>query len=341
MSTDTSNARPKHPRPSVVSMACLFVGITAVLTLVELTSALTNWGTVGMQEALQPLRKGMAAAGTEVTTAELLATLRWCALALIPFTVSASVFAVYAFRGDRGGRVATSALAVVGALVSVTSIAVLGAVALLQSSMLLLAAGALWSPESSRWYRGLPSLKATSPEPPPTPSALAAPDGSMPPPSVVDGSAPPPPPAWTPQLPQVRPTSVLAASIITIIGAITGGGFATIFLLIYNFQRAAYIEAAQSGPFGDLVSERDIEMAMTVLLWVSVALLPLAVAGVLGATALLLRRPVGRTVTLVWAGASAALGVPLLPLGLLVMAGAGAVIVLLFRDDARRWTSTG
>ena len=69
-------------------------------------------------------------------------------------------------------------------------------------------------------------------------------------------------------------------------------------------------------------------------------ILPLALAGILGGIALLARCRVGRTATLGWAWTTAVLGLVMLPVGLLATAGAGAVIVLLRRDDARRWTAS-
>jgi hypothetical protein len=78
---------------------------------------------------------------------------------------------------------------------------------------------------------------------------------------------------------------------------------------------------------------------MTVTFWASVGVLPLALTGLLGATALLARLRIGRTTTLCWAWVTAVLGVATLPLGLLATAGAGVVIALLSRDDARKWTA--
>lgn len=74
-------------------------------------------------------------------------------------------------------------------------------------------------------------------------------------------------------------------------------------------------------------------------------ILPLALAGVLAGIALLARRRLGRTAALWWAWTTAALGVVMLPVGLLPMgllatAVATAVIVLLRRDDARQWTES-
>ncbi|HUP99354.1 MAG TPA: hypothetical protein VM093_02740 [Aeromicrobium sp.] len=314
MSDATTQAR-KGPRPSVVTLSCVFVAVTAFLTLTELVTALMDWGTVGMQEGLRPVVRVLAATGTQVTTTELLQFLRWCALALVPLTVSMLVFAVYAIRGDRAARVATSALATTAALVSMAAGAIIGPVGFLQACMLVVAAGALWSPDAARWYRG---------EPASAPLATAQPASALPPSTVQLAS---------------RPTSVMTAGLLTILGSLAAAAFASLYLVVHTFARAQYVDAMKTGPFGDMVSPQELELAMRLMFWTSVAILPLALAGLLGATALLARRRVGRTTTLCWAWATAALGLALLPLGLLATAGAGAVIALLARDDARQWTA--
>jgi hypothetical protein len=312
--SDATNARPRHPRPSVVTLSCVFVAVTAFLTLTELVSALMDWGTVTMQEGLQPLLRSLRATGIGVTATELLHALRWGALALVPFSVSALVFAIYAMRGDRAARVATSALAVAAGILSmVVGVFLIGPVGLLQALMLLLAAGALWSPEAARWYRGEPPLA-----PPAQPVAAL----SSPPVPVV-----------------VRPTSVMTAGLLTILGSLAAGAFAGLYLIVQTIARDEYVKAVRTGPFGDIITSNELDVMMKVMFWASLGVLPLALAGLLGAAALLARRRIGRTTTLCWAWVTALLGLAMLPLGLLATAGAGAVIALLSRDDARRWTA--
>lgn len=317
-----SDARPqarKGPRPSVVTLSCVFVAVTAFLTLMELVTALMDWGTVGMQEGIRPLILGLGAGGIEVTSAELLRILRWCALALIPLVVSMLVFALYALRGDRSARTATSGLSILAGLLSMLAgIFLIGPVGLLQASMLLLAAGALWSPDAGRWYRGEP------PAPSAAPSAAPEPMVALPPPTSPVVS---------------RPTSVMTAGLLTILGSLAAAAFASLYLIVYSFARAQYVDAVKTGPFGDMITPHELELMMTFMFWASIGVLPLALTGLLGATALLARRPVGRTTTLCWAWVTAALGLALLPLGLLATAGAVVVIVLLAREDARQWTA--
>ena len=76
MSTDSASTRPKHPRPSVVTLSCVFVAVTAFLTLTELITALMDWGTVGLQTWLRPILRAMAQAGADVTMVEALGVLR-------------------------------------------------------------------------------------------------------------------------------------------------------------------------------------------------------------------------------------------------------------------------
>lgn len=307
----------KHPRPSVVTLAGVFIAITAFLGLTELITALTHWGSVEMKDALRPAIRQLDAAGVQITMTELLRVLRWIGLGLILYLVSALVFAVYALRGDARSRTATSILAVGAGLMSLP----LGAFGFLQAAMMFLAVGALWSPDARRWYRGEP--------PPPKPekaNPLAAAEGGTPPPPSI-------PPAS-------RPTSVLTAGMVAIVGSFLAACLAAIFLLVHAFGREAYIDTVRQGPFGDMLTAGEVELAMRLLFWVSVAIIPLAIIGLLGGVALLARLPFGRITLIVWGWATAIVGLLLLPLGLLATAGAVAVIVLLRRDDVRAWIAS-
>lgn len=324
MSTDSANSRPKQPRPSVVTLACIFVTVTAFLTLTELITALMDWATVDMQAGLRPVLRQLAAVGAVLTMTEVLQYLRWFFLAMVPFSVAAMVFSIYALRGDRRARVMTTILAVAAGFVSLP----IGVFGVLQATMLFLAAGALWTSEARRWYRGEPA-----PE-----TQVATVDAQ---PSDADATVPELPAGADPAVQHSgRPTSVMTAGLLTILGSLGAAVFAATFLTVYTFARAAYVEAVKTGPFRDLLTERELELAMQVSFWASVVILPLALAGVLGGLALLARRRIGRTATLWWAWTTAVLGLVMLPVGLLATAGAGAVIALLLRDDARQWTAS-
>src|SRR5690242_12208234 len=101
MSTGVSTQRRKYPRPSIVALHCVFIAVTAFLTLTGLIGALMNWGTVDMQDALKPALTELRRAGFDATMPELLAVLRWVGMGMIVFIVATLVFSVYALRGDR------------------------------------------------------------------------------------------------------------------------------------------------------------------------------------------------------------------------------------------------
>jgi hypothetical protein len=331
MSTDSASTRPKQPRPSVVTLACVFVAVTAFLTLTELITALMDWATVDMQAGLRPILRQLAAVGAVLTMTEVLQYLRWFFLAMVPFSVATMVFAIYALRGDRRARVMTTILAVAAGFVSLP----IGVFGVLQATMLFFAAGALWTSEARRWYRGEPPREV------PSAGAEVQAADEVATASVADATVPAPLPAGVePTAAPTRPTSVMTAGLLTILGSLGAAGFAAIFLAVYTFARAAYVEAVKTGPFRDLLTEQELELAMQVSFWASVVILPLALAGVLGGLALLARRRIGRTATLWWAWTTAVLGLVMLPVGLLATAGAGAVIALLLRDDARQWTAS-
>lgn len=245
---------------------------------------------------------------------------------MVPFSVAAMVFAIYALRGDRRARVMTTILAIAAGFVSLP----IGVFGVLQATMLFLAAGALWTSDARRWYRGEPAPEA--------PVAAVDAQSSD---TNTDAAVPELSAAVDPTVQHAgRPPSVMTAGLLTILGSLGAVGFAAIFLAVYTFARAAYVEAVKTGPFRDLLTERELELAMQVSFWASVVILPLGLAGVLAGVALLARRRIGRTATLWWAWTTAVLGLVMLPVGLLATAGAGAVIVLLLRDDARQWTAS-
>ena len=338
------------PRPRVVTLACLFVGVSAFLLLLELIQALSDWATIEMQDALQPALRQVQDRGVDVTMGELLGTLRWVGFALVLLLVAALVFAVYAARGDQVSRIGITVLAVITGLLIVP----FGWIGLLQAMFMFTAAFILWSPDARRWYSALhapagkelpPGLGGPSPteaggadsatypdaavDRPPSPNPWAAPAQSVP---TVE--SPPPPPRST-----HRPRAVLAAGLVTVIGSALVGGLAGLYLLVYGFARDEYITLVQEGPFADMFSAGELDDALRAAFWACLVMLPLAAAGFAAGLSLLARLPIGRAATLALAWITAAAGVVLVPFGLLGTGAAVTVIVLLNRDESRAWTA--
>ncbi len=338
------------PRPTAVTLACVFVGFSAFVLLLDLVQALSEWGTIEMQGGLEPTLSTLRERGFDLSMGELLGTLRWVGLVCVLLLVAAIVFAFYAARGDQVSRIGITVLAVVTGLL----ILPFGWVGLLQALFMFTAAFILWSPDARRWYSAL-HAPAGKELPPglggPSPTEAGGADSATYPDAAVDRpsspnpwSAPaqsvptvesPPPPVRSTH----RPRAVLAAGLVTVIGSALVGGLAGLFLLVYGFARDEYMTLVQEGPFADMFSPGELDDALRAAFWACLVMLPLAAAGFAAGLSLLARLPIGRAATLALAWITAAAGVVLVPFGLLGTGAAVAVIVLLNRDESRAWTA--
>ena len=298
-----------------------------------------DWGSIEMQDALQPGLNQLQDQGIDMTMGELLAALRWFGLGAVLLLVAAVVFAVYAARGDQVSRIGTTVLAV---LIGLPNVA-LGVFGMVQALFLFFAAWALWSPDARQWYvaRRAPADAM--------PSGLEGPMRSDPPaqqgeppanPWAVPSRGAPTAEAPAPPLRAAdRPPAVLAAGLVTIIGSTLVGGFSALYLVLYGFARAEYVQTVKDGPAADWFSAAELEDGMRAAFWVCLVTLPLAAAGLAAGLSLLARWPAGRAATLALAWITAAGGVVLIPFGLLGTGAAVAVIVLLNRAESRAWAA--
>ncbi len=317
------------PRPPVVTVACAYVGFSAFLLLFQLIQLLSNWGTIEMQDALEPALTELDQQGVTFTMGELLGTLRWVGLFGVLVLVAGVVFAIYAARGDQASRIGLTVLAVITGMLMVP----LGWLGLLQAFFLFFAATTLWSPDARRWYAArqgktaATDIDAPTPAPPPAPAAQASVQESWPAP-VQAG----------PKAPTQRPRAVLAAGLVTVIGSSLVGGLAAVYLLVYGLAGDEYVRVVQDSPFADTFSADEIQDRMQAAFWGCLVALPLAITGLGAGLSLLARLRVGRVATLALSWITAAVGIVTLPPGLLATGAAVAVIVLLNRDEARAWT---
>jgi hypothetical protein len=318
------------PRPRVVTLACVFVGFSAFLLLLDLIQALSNWGTIEMQDGLRPSLSVLRDNGFDVTMGELLSALHWFGLACVLLLVATLVFAVYAARGDQVSRIGTSVLAVVLGLLIVP----FGWLGLVQALFLLAAASMLWSADARQWY--------VTHQAPAGAAAAAGPDAAKP---SVNEWTPPAQSVPTVEVPAMRvrttrrPRAVLAAGLVTVIGSSLVGGLSAIYLLIYGFARDEYVHVVKDGPFSDIYSPGELDTALRAAFWACLLLVPLAAAGLAAGLSLLARQRIGRAATLALSWVTAAVGVVLVPFGLLGTGAAVAVIILLNRDESRAWAA--
>lgn len=317
------------PRPPAVTLACVFVGFSAFVLLLELVQALSEWGTIEMQDSLQPTLTTLRERGFDLSMGELLGTLRWVGLVCVLVLVAAIVFAVYAARGDQVSRIGVSVLAGVTGLLVVP----FGWLGLLQAVFLFAAAGILWSPDARTWYAA--QHASADAETPDVDAEPAANPWAAPAQSVPTAETPAPPPVRSPH----RPRAVLVAGLVTVIGSALVGGLSGLYLVVYGFARDEYVTLVEDGPFADLYSAGELDAALRAAFWACLVMVPLAAAGLAAGISLLARLPIGRAATLALAWITAAAGVVLVPFGLLGTGAAVAVIVLLNRDESRAWTS--
>ena len=328
-------AMKSMPRPPAVTMACLFVAGSSFLMLIALVQALSNWGTIEMQEALRPTLTRLHDQGVDVGMAELLDVLHWIGLGGVLLLVAGMVFAIYAFRGDQFSRIGTTVLAVILGVLVVS----LGAFGILQAVFLLVAAVTLWTPDARQWFasrRGAVEGAAPAERPAPAESEPSA--GAWPAPQPGTAASVVETPTPTVRATR-RPGAVLAAGLVTVIGSALAGGFAGLYVLIYSVARDDYVQMVKDGPFADWYSPGELDDALRIAFWACLVILPLALAGLAAGISLLARLRVGRAATLALSWITAAVGVVLIPFGLLGTGAAVAVIVLLNRDESRAWTA--
>lgn len=290
-----------QPRPRAVTLACVFVGVTAGFLFFSVTGLLDEWGSVEMQDALKPAVTSLNDSGYAVTLSGLLAGLRWVAFAYVGITVAGVVLSVYAMRRDRSARVGLSVVAVLLALV-MPALGLLGAI---QAGVLFACAVTFWASDARAWFA--------------TPSE-AAEDSAEAPPELAP-----------------RPQPVRTAGVITVIGSAFAGGASALYVLVYALAGDALVTAGRDGIMASWLSADEIDDAFRSSFWICLAMLPLAAAGVAAGVALLAGMRFGRVATLVVSWLTVPAGFVALPLGLIGSIAAVFVITLLNRAESRAW----
>jgi hypothetical protein len=192
----------------------------------------------------------------------------------------------------------------------------------------------------------MPPGHSASSQPPAAPPGDGAPPGYGPPPGygASPGYGPPPgygaapgygqPPGYGP-IPEARPGGVTAAAVITLVGsaiAALGGG---ILGLIFLLARDDF-EDAISGSFADFTADEQ-EFIAAFYGWYFLVCAGLSLIALVLAIMLLRDRHRVRVPLVVMSGITVLLGILGIPLGLLWVGAAIAVIVLLFAGGAGAW----
>ncbi|TXL57581.1 hypothetical protein [Aeromicrobium terrae] len=308
-----------RPRPPAVTMACTLIGVTALFLFFSVTGLLNDWGSIEMQDALEPTVKTLRDDGYAVSLQGLLDALRWVAFVYVAITIAGIVLCVYTLRRDRSARIGLTVVAVLLALV-MPALGLLGA---LQAGLLFACAATLWTSDARAWFA--PVAPASS-----TPSPFAAPPPVQP--AAVEAPSSPPPAS--------RPEPVRTAGLVTVIASAFALGASALYVLVYAAASDALIDAARDGIVGRMLNDGEIDDAFRTTFYMCLAALPLAVAGVISGALLLAGKRPARVATLVVSWVTIPAGILALPVGLIGSALALFVITLLNREESRAWFRT-
>lgn len=333
------------PRPPSLTMACLFVAIASAMVLIELVAVLSSWTSLDVQDALREGLRDPMLQDLGISTDRMIEVLRVAAYAFVPVAAAGLVFSIYAMRGHRTSRVILTVLCGFGFFV----FAATGIAGILPAALLLASGFMLWSRDARRWYAlkngsplpaesavaARPDPFATRPGTPPT-TQQQLPAAVAPRPEFVHPAAAPVDPAAADR----RPTGVLVAGIVTVIGSLSTLGFGLLMLAVSTVGETAFRQAVRDSEFmSDYLRSANISVDTMLQIYL-VGGIVLVVLGVLGSVAgalLLARRRVGLHATRVMCVVTLLASVPTVPLGLVTGGAAVYVLVLLLKPVNVAW----
>ncbi len=336
---------PDAPRrPTPVTLACLFVGFSAVLLVLNLMTVLGDWGSLDMQEGLKPVLETEPISGTELTMDQLLAYLRIAAQVVVALSIAAGVFAIYTARGHEPSRWILTVMLVLGALLFVLT----GVAGILPGALALLCATTLWSRDARRWF----ALKNGRPVPP-TPAqkaegATAVPHHPSQPAAGGAAAAPTaqltatgaPAPATPPAGPARRPGAVEAAVWTAFGTSALVAAMGVVGLLAFTVGADVYRQALEEpGLMKDFLdgSGMSIDEFFTSSRYMTIVWIALGSMGALAALWARTGRRAGRLALIVMCGVTIATSLVFTVAGVPTIALAVLVLVLLNRQPAKAW----
>lgn len=302
-------------------MAVVFVGLTSLIVFFSLTSALSDWGSIELQDGVRDALDDPALKSMDLTVAEVMEWLRWAAYVAVFLSIAGIVFAVFTARGHRASRVS---LTVMCGLAFLGFVLIGGIAGLFPAALAVLCAMQLWSPDSRAWFNAkngvaVPPVQTVQPVP-----LDAAPDpaGAM--------------PVAAPQA-ATRPNAVRVAGLVTLIASWLVLMFSAYFTLVYTTARESYIESISKGSTKKMLDDYDIVPADLVD-WMFIFFVVCGVLALLAcasAVLLLTGKRFGRVATIVLAGVAAPVSFLLVGVGWPWTAAAVFVLVKLSSPEAR------
>lgn len=308
----TEQTRP----PQQVLLACLLIGLSSTMVLIELFGTLSNWGSLELQKALAKALEESPVPGLSLDEA-----MRWMQIALyaaVPLSVAGIVLSIFTARRDGASRIALTGLCIVAAIAFLAA----GLFGLLPAILALVCASMLWSTPARDWFAGRVSAPAAA-------GAEIAQE------TLPTGVTDPVPPGATPR-------EVVTAGVLGLVGSIVVGGMLFSNAAAVALRRLAPAEYERS--FGDtpLLAESlfGIESTAqndTIVVVVCVVLSVVAGLGTVVAIALLSGRVWARRPMLWLSLLAIPLSALVFPVGIVITVMATVGAMLLNRPAARRW----
>lgn len=269
-------------------MACVFVGLTSLIVFGSVTSALSNWGSIELQEAVGDALKDSRLSSAGLSVTEVIVWLRWVLYGVLFLSIAGLVFAVFVARGHRASRIY---LTIMCGLTFIGFVVAGGLLGLFPAALAVVCAFQLWSQDSRAWFDAKNGGTARSQ------TAVVAPPDPVPP-SAAPVAGPIPVPAQ-----QTLPKPVRIAGLVTLIASLLVAVFSAYYAFVYFVARDSYVESLSEDPMKGMLADYNLEPAETarLMFFVFAALGVFALLACISAGLMLVGKTYARIVTVVLA----------------------------------------
>lgn len=298
------------------------MGLTSLIAFFAVVSALSDWGSTDLQDAIRRALKDPRFNDTGLTVSSMLEWLRRILFGVVVLSIAGMVFAVFAARGHRPSRMYLTVMCGFACLAFLVTGGLFG---LLPAAFAMICGFRLWTPESRAWFEvesgEVPVVAVVGA------STTLAPESTLPSPASTTGPM------------ARRPKPVLIAGIVTLCAASLIVMFCGYFMVVYLTARSSYIASLSDQPMKRMLASNDLEPAQVAhWLFVGCAVLgPIALLACAAAALLLLGSSYGRGATLALAWLTVPLSLVVFGVGLPWTIAAIVVIIQLRKPESRGW----
>ena len=313
---------PSLIRPPRVTTACLFVGLSCAMLLFYVTSTLSNWGSIEVQDQVKKVLAAEPLKSSGLAITDVMSWLRWALMGAAAVAVAGIVFAIYTARGHQASRVILTVICGLASLVFLTG----GLFGLLPAAFAIGCGIYLWTADSRQWF-AVKNGKATLAEKPRA-DPFANP-GFETPRSAAPQAAEDP-----------QPKAVLGAGLVALIMSAMVALVSGMNAVFYAVAPDEYVRLFNDNALmRDTVSQAGMtaaELARALFIGCSIALI-FSLAAVAAAGATLAGKRLGRNALVGLTVVTVPISIVAFPVGLVWTAGAIVTLVLLKRPDSRAW----